>query len=528
MTGTIALDYDDLDRLTSESSPRGSVTYGYDNGSRRTSMTVAGQPQVSYGYDDADRPSSITQGSSAVAFTYDAADRRTSLTLPNGITTTYEYDAASQLIGLTYQLGGTKLGDLSYSYDIAGRRITTAGTFARTGIPGALSSATYNANNQLIQRGGITFTYDENGNLIGDSARTYTWDARNQLASITGGVTASFQYDPVGRRITKSVSGAATSYLYDGANLVQELAGSTPAANMLPAGLDEVLTRTDASGARTFLNDTLGSTVALADSAGSLQTQYTYDPFGQTTQTGAMNANPEQFTGRENDGTGLFYYRARYYNPTLGRFISEDPIEFGGADSNLYAYAFNDPINTTDPTGEIAPWLAACVGGAAFDAGWQLGSNLMSGRGKNAWDGVAGAAALGCATGLAGFGAGKVLGAAFRAAKTRTLLSRTPTLFSHTSTGPRASAELIDAIRAHGRTIKFATEGSEELRYLNAMGAEANVGGPGHLHILLRENPSKAAALEEFLHGTQSRLGIIDRAAQPLVRILLRIRTVAQ
>jgi len=87
----------------------------------------------------------------------------------------------------------------------------------------------------------------------------------------------------------------------------------------------------------------------------------------------------------------------------------------------------------------------------------------------------------------------------------------TPILFSHTSTGPRASAELLDAMRSHGRTIKFATEGSDELRYLNAMGAEANVGGPGHLHILLRENPSKAAALEEFLHGTQSRLGIIDR-----------------
>ncbi len=85
------------------------------------------------------------------------------------------------------------------------------------------------------------------------------------------------------------------------------------------------------------------------------------------------------------------------------------------------------------------------------------------------------------------------------------------TLFSRASSGPRASIELLDSMRQHGRTIKFAGEGSEELRYLNAMGAEANVGGPGHLHILLRENPSKAAALEEFLHGTQSRLGIIDR-----------------
>jgi hypothetical protein len=77
--------------------------------------------------------------------------------------------------------------------------------------------------------------------------------------------------------------------------------------------------------------------------------------------------------------------------------------------------------------------------------------------------------------------------------------------------GPRATTKLLDAMRRHGRTISIAKKGSEELRYLNVMGAEANVGGPKLLDILLRENPSKVAALEEFLHGTQSRLGIIDR-----------------
>ncbi|MEW6747376.1 MAG: hypothetical protein AB1486_31985, partial [Planctomycetota bacterium] len=101
--------------------------------------------------------------------------------------------------------------------------------------------------------------------------------------------------------------------------------------------------------------------------------------------------------------------------------------------------------------------------------------------------------------------AARVGRAARRAAKTA------PTLLSRTSTGPRASAALLQAIQRHGRTIDIATPGSEELRYLEAMGAEANVGGPTHLHILLREDPSKAAALEEFLHGTQSRLGIIER-----------------
>jgi len=370
VTGTIALDYDGLDRLTSESSPRGTVAYIYDDASRRTSMTVAGQPQVSYGYDNADRPSSITQGSSAVAFTYDAAGRRRTLTLPNGITTTYDYDAASQLTGLTYQLGSTKLGDLSYSYDLAGRQTNTTGSFARTGIPDALNLATYNANNQLTQRDGISFAYDADGNLTNDGSRTYTWNARNQLASIAGAVTASFQYDPLGRRVMKSVGGSSTSFLYDRGNIVQELSGSTPTANRLNAALDEVLTRTDATGTSNYLTDALGSTLALTDAVASLQTQYTYDPFGLTTTLGSSSTNQQQYAGRENDGTGLYFYRGRYYNPTLQRFVSKDPIGIAGG-INLYSYVGNDPVNFVDPFG-LTPSTGnngTFIGGVNFPPG---------------------------------------------------------------------------------------------------------------------------------------------------------------
>jgi len=79
----------------------------------------------------------------------------------------------------------------------------------------------------------------------------------------------------------------------------------------------------------------------LVDGSGTVQTQYTYEPFGTTTVSGQANANPNQYTGRENDGTGLYYYRARYYHPGLQRFISEDPIGFAGGDTNLYAYVGN-------------------------------------------------------------------------------------------------------------------------------------------------------------------------------------------
>jgi len=89
----------------------------------------------------------------------------------------------------------------------------------------------------------------------------------------------------------------------------------------------------------------------LADSAGAIQTEYTYEPFGRTTATGVSNTNPFQYTGRENDGTGLYYYRSRYYHAALQRFIAEDPIEFHGGDINLYGYVINNPTRYVDPFG---------------------------------------------------------------------------------------------------------------------------------------------------------------------------------
>src|SRR2546425_3504276 len=129
------------------------------------------------------------------------------------------------------------------------------GSFARTGLPLALSSAMYNANNQLTQWGTAALTYDLNGNLTGDGVNNYSWDARNQLASITaasGGATiGTFQYDAFGRRASKAVLGTTTGFLYDGVNAVQELSGSTPTANLLTRGVDQFFSRTDSTGAFT-------------------------------------------------------------------------------------------------------------------------------------------------------------------------------------------------------------------------------------------------------------------------------------
>ena len=99
----------------------------------------------------------------------------------------------------------------------------------------------------------------------------------------------------------------------------------------------------------------LGSTLALTDSSGTIQTEYGYDPFGNATVTGASSGNLYQFTGRENDETGLYFYRARYYSPTLQRFTSQDPIAFARGGSNLYGYVLNNPVSLADLLGLITP-----------------------------------------------------------------------------------------------------------------------------------------------------------------------------
>jgi RHS repeat-associated protein len=139
--------------------------------------------------------------------------------------------------------------------------------------------------------------------------------------------------------------------------------------------------------ATTLLTDSLGSTVALTDVGGTVTTEYTYDPFEATSVSGSATANTRAFTGREADGTGLYYYRSRDYDTALHRFVSEDPIGFGGGDANLYAYVSNDPQNAVDPTGELAwlaalPWWGAPVAGGLIGGAVDVGMQLLGNGGK--------------------------------------------------------------------------------------------------------------------------------------------------
>ena len=342
--GNIISTYDLLDRLSSDRTPQGSISYNYDAAGRKTSMTASGQTPVAYSYDTVNRLTGMAQASSNIGFTYDSLNRRSSLTLPNGVTVNYGYDALSRLSSVNYQAGSNTLGSLVYGYDATGHRTQVGGTFARTNLPPAVSSAAYDAANQLLNWNGTAVSYDLDGNMTSDGTNIFTWNARNQVSALNG---APMLYDAFGRRIQNKTG---TTFMYDGADAVQELSNSTVTANSLFASTDEVLTRTDSNGVFTPLRDTLGSTVALADASGSIATTYTYDPFGNTTASGPPNTNPFQYTGRENDGNGLYYYRARYYSTNLNRFISEDPAAFDGG-INFYVYGADNPISFVDPFG---------------------------------------------------------------------------------------------------------------------------------------------------------------------------------
>jgi RHS repeat-associated protein len=165
-------------------------------------------------------------------------------------------------------------------------------------------------------------------------------------------LSASFKYDALGRRIEKTINGKTIQYLYDGLDIVQEIENGMVTVNYIRTlNIDEPLARIESDGTiRYYHADALGSIIALTDDLGQIKTQYNYSPFGETEILGEMSDNSFQYTGRENDGTGLYYYRARYYSPKLKRFISEDPIRFDGG-INFYIYVFNNPINFKDPSG---------------------------------------------------------------------------------------------------------------------------------------------------------------------------------
>ncbi|GAB2941669.1 hypothetical protein GCM10027280_32790 [Micromonospora polyrhachis] len=353
VAGVTTVDYDDLDRVTAETTPQGTVSYAYSATVRDRTMTVPGRSATRHIYDANGELAEIQQGGTAVTTVgRDLIGRPERVGAPGtGVSQTYAYNDAGQVSSITYRANTTVLGDIGYQYDDAGQPIRTTGSYSRTQLPAAFGPATYDQANRIETIAGVTVSYDADGNLTSDGTTTYTWNDRGELAGLSRtGLTATFGYATDGRRLDRTINSATTNYLYDGPNPLQEKVNGAVTATMTSAGTDGWQLRESGGTTKRYLTDALGSTLGLVDNAGA-GASYAYEPFGATTVDGNDDGNPYRYTGREDDGTGLYYYRNRYYSPLLQRFISEDPIGLASGDTNPYAYVFNHPTALTDPMG---------------------------------------------------------------------------------------------------------------------------------------------------------------------------------
>jgi RHS repeat-associated protein len=261
------------------------------------------------------------------------------------VATSYGY-SIYQLLSATQGATTTE----SYTYDPVGNRLSSLG----------VSSYTNNSSNQLTATSNASYGYDLNGNAVtkNDSTgiTTYAWDFENRLTSVTlpgTGGTVSFSYDPFGRRIKRSSSTGTSIYAYDGPNLIEETnnSGAVVARYSQSLGIDGPLAMLRSSTTSYYQQDGISSITSLSNGAGTLTQTYTFDSFGKTTASSGSLTNPFQYAGREFDAeTGLYYMRARYFDPATGRFISEDPVGFDGG-GDFYEYSFNEPTTFTDPFG---------------------------------------------------------------------------------------------------------------------------------------------------------------------------------
>jgi RHS repeat-associated protein len=419
-SSTWSFTYDNMNRLTQTTSKYGfmsgrntfTVKYGYDAASNRTSLTDPENGFTQYTYDTLNRLTNLQDFQSHnFGFSYDQLSRRTQLTRPNGVSTNYTYDNLSRLLSVLHQTGSATLDGASYTYDAAGNRnsktdylagvttnyaydavyqllqatqgSTTTESYTYDAVGNRLSSLgmspyQYNSSNELTSTPTTTYTYDKDGELNtkvdSTGTTTYNWNTLNQLTSVVlpgSAGTVSFKYDPFGRRIQKSTASATTNYLYDGPTLVEEVDqnGNPLARYSQSSNVDEPLEELRSSTTSYYDADGTGSLTAISTQTGALANTYTYDSFGKATGSTGSIVNSFRYTGREFDSdTGIYFYRARYYDQNVGRFLTEDPAGFDGGRS-FYSYTRNNPALLTDPSGFTPEQKCDCQGNSG---GWRV------------------------------------------------------------------------------------------------------------------------------------------------------------
>jgi RHS repeat-associated protein len=371
--GNTAYIYDAAHRLTSSTftytlNPYSfTVSYSqYDANGNLTELTYPGNKKVIYTYDELNRLKTVKidwlSPKPVATYYYDDAGRLDYLVNFNGTITDYSYDNANRLTALDNKKSDntTILASYSFTLDANGNRTNVV-----QNEPLAASPVTqdipyyYNAtSNRLLEADENLYLYDFEGQLSSSydsGSRFYTFDYEHRLKSITGTVNYQYFYDGAGNRVQATRNSTVTRYIYDaGGNLLAEADGSNNITKYYIHGLGLMAMVTPTNQVYTYHFNAVGSTIAMTDSSQAMVNKYAYDAFGNIVNQQETVSQSFKFVGQfgvMTEPNGFYYMRARYYDPQVGRFISEDPIGFGGGDENLMAYVGSNPVNLIDPSG---------------------------------------------------------------------------------------------------------------------------------------------------------------------------------
>jgi len=369
---TVNYAYDSLGRLSELTDGSGNliVQYTYDAAGDLIQKDMGNGTRTVYTYDGDGDVLSITNYApnhvtinSFDDYTYDPLGNVLTDTNQDG-EWTYSYDADSQLIQAVFTPNSADpdllaAQDLQYVYDAAGNRTSeTDNGVTTTYVTNNVNEYTSSTTN------GVTtdYQYDADGNLVaqitGSSTTTYTFNELNQLTAVNGpGLTASYGYDPLGNLVSQTVSGVTTKFQIDPielGNVVGQYNGSGQVVAHYTYGMGLISQIDGAGNAHYYEFSAIGNTIELTNAAGAVVNSYVYDPFGGSLSKSESVANPFQFVGEYgvmDEGTGLEFMRARFYDADLGRFVAPDPLGILAGDTNYYRTTHNNPLTLIDPSG---------------------------------------------------------------------------------------------------------------------------------------------------------------------------------